>query len=142
MKLSVTTNAELVRQGLENLSLEIPKIGRNQIWKAMQSVLKKRKVYPPKRRNQKYVRTGRLGKGWSIGKADGAKDGYRISNEVPYTKYVAGDAYGGSQAWMHISTDQGKRWDLTRDLVEDEMLTLPQAIQDEIDIVARRERLV
>ena len=141
MKLSVTTNAELVRTGLQNLALEIPKIGRDQIWQAMQRVLTKRKLYPPMRRNQKYVRTGRLGKGWMIGRADGAKDGYKISSETPYTKYVAGSAYGTEQAWMHVSTDQGKRWDLTRDLVETEMLTLPQGIQDEIDIVARRNNL-
>jgi len=139
MKLSIALkNAELVRKGLQDLAAEIPKIGRLQIYQTMQAIQRKMKQYPPERINQKYRRTGRLGYGWEIVSQD---KGYTIQNDTPYTKYVVGNAYGLEQAWMHISTDQGKRWNLLRDAVEDEVGKLPQAIEDEISMVARRSGL-
>ena len=139
MRLSVTTNAQLVRTGLQNLTLAVPKIGRNQIWKAMQKARTRAKIYPKERLKQKYVRTFRLRDNWSIGKA--GENGYMITNPTPYTKYVMGDAYGTSQAWMHISTDQGKRWTMTRTIIEEEIAMLPDEITAEINMVARREGL-
>ncbi len=134
MQLSVTTNAKLVRMGLQNLALEVPKIGRAQIWAAMQRVRTRARIYPPERPRQKYIRTFRLRDNWKIGKA--GDNGYMISNTTPYTKYVMGSAYGTEQAWMHTG-----RWTLTRDLVEDELATLPENISSEINMVARREGL-
>ena len=139
MQISITTNAKLVRMGLQNLALEIPKIGRNQIWKVMQRVKARARIYPKERIGQKYVRTYRLRDSWEIGrKSSGTLEGYTIKNDTPYAPYVMGDAYGNRQAWMHISTDQGKRWTMTRDIVEDEIKTLPADISKEIDMVARR----
>ncbi len=141
MQLSVTTNADLVRMGLQNLALEVPKIGRNQIWQAMQRAQAKMRIYPAERKDQKYRRTYYLRKNWKIGKASGAMAGYTIQNDTPYAPYVVGDAYGQRQAWMHISTDQGKRWNLVRDVIEDEVKTLPEAITDELRMVARRYKV-
>ena len=124
------TGADLVRKGLQDLSAEIPKIGRLQIYQTEQAIVRRMKVYPPERPNQTYIRTGTLGGGWSI---TSRIDGYTISNSTPYTKYVVGNAYGLEQAWMH----QG-RWNLLRDVSDEEVGKLPAAIEDNISQVARR----
>jgi hypothetical protein len=74
-----------------------------------------------------------LGSGWTI---TPRQDGYTISNSTPYTKYVVGTAYGTEQAWMH----QG-RWQLLRDVSDEEVAKLPKEIEDNIMQVARREGL-
>ena len=138
-QLSLTvTNAELVRMGLQNLAAEVPKIGQGQIWNSAQAIVKRMKQYPPERINQRYRRTGTLGYGWGVLKKN---NGYTVQNDTPYTKYVVGNAYGLEQAWMHVSTDQGKRWNVLRDVVEEEVNLLPKAINEEIDMVARRSGL-
>ena len=134
MRLSVTTNAQLVRTGLQNLTLAVPKIGRNQIWKAMQRARTRAKIYPPELPRQKYVRTFRLRDNWKIGKA--GEIGYMITNPTPYTKYVMGDAYGTRQAMIHVG-----RWTTIRTIIEEEIATLPDEITAEINMVARREGL-
>jgi hypothetical protein len=138
MQISITTNAPIVRQGLENLALEIPNIGRRRVYNVMLKVRTRAKIYPKERIGQKYVRTYRLRENWNI---ERLKNGYMITNPTPYTKYVMGDAYGTSQAWMHISTDQGPRWTKTRDIVEQGIVTLPDEIREEINMVARRYKL-
>ena len=90
--------------------------------------------YPEKRPYQNYVRTGRLGFGWQVIKQD---LGYQVKNNVPYGKYVVGSAYGTGQAWMHRG-----RWQLLRDVVEDENKKFPDEIRDEIKLVARRNNVV
>ena len=137
-QISITTNAPLVRQGLENLAAEIPQVGRRRIYNTSNRVLVRMRKYPKERINQRYRRTGRLGRGWRLKKLD---NGYTIINDTKYTKYVVGTAYGTEQAWMHVSTDQGKRWQLLRDEVEAEIATLPQEIENEITLVARRNNL-
>ena len=128
-------NAELVRKGLQDLSAEIPQIGRLQIYRTCQAIVRQMKIYPPERIDQKYRRTGRLGDSWQIQSKD---NGYTVLNDTPYTKFVVGDAYGLQQAWMHVSTDQGKRWSLFRDVTEDEVNKLPNEISNEITMAARR----
>ena len=128
-------NAELVRKGLQDLGAEIPKIGRQQIYKTGQAIVRTMKQYPAERRGQRYIRTGRLGAGWTL---TSNTNGYTIRNNTPYTKYVVGNAYGLEQAWMHVSTDQGKRWNLFKDVQEDEVAKLPDEISKEISSVARR----
>jgi hypothetical protein len=137
-QISITTNAPLVRQGLENLAAEIPQVGRRRIYNTSNRVLVRMRKYPKERIGQRYRRTGRLGAGWKLKKLD---TGYTVINDTKYTKYVVGNAYGLQQAWMHVSTDQGKRWQLLRDEVEAEIKTLPQDIEDEIKLVARRNKL-
>lgn len=130
-QLSITVlNAEVVRKGLEDLSAEIPKIGRLQIYRAAQAIVRRMKEYPPPPAASTYVRTGTLGAGWMI---TSSTNGYTVSNSTPYTQYVTGNAYGLEQAWMHVG-----RWQLQRDVTEDEVSRLPEEIINEISMVARR----
>lgn len=130
-QLSITVqNADLVRKGLQDLGAEIPKIGRLQIYRTSQAIVRRMKVYPPERPGQTYIRTGTLGGGWTI---TSNTNGYTIRNDTPYTKRVVGNAYGLEQAWMH----QG-RWNLQRDVTEEEVQKLPDEIEKEISMVARR----
>ena len=131
MQLSVSLNgADIVRRGLEDLSREVPRVGREQIYRTMQGIVRRMKEYPPPPPFSSYTRTGTLGGGWHI-TPNG--NGYTVSNGTPYTAYVVGNAYGLEQAWMH----QG-RWQLVRDVTEDEVSKLPEAIINEISLVARR----
>lgn len=135
-QLSITLkNAELVRKGLQDLAAEIPKIGKLQIYRAGQAIVRKMKEYPPERRGQRYIRTYRFQGGWTL---TGTTNGYTIRNAWDKAKYVVGNAYGLEQAWMHVSTDQGKRWNVFRDVQEDEINKLPEEISKEISMVARR----
>lgn len=123
--------AELVRIGLQDLSKEIPEIGRLQIYRTEQAIVRRVK-YPPPAELPSYQRTYRLYKGWSI---IPRPNGYTIKNPVPYTKYVVGNAYGLEQAWMHARPG---RWPLLRDVSDDEVSKLPKEIDDNISQVARR----
>ena len=134
MQLSIQViGADIVRKGLQNLAAEIPKIGREQIYRTEQAIVRRMKVYPPAPPASKYVRTGTLGQGWTI---TSRADGYTISNATPYTKYVVGSAYGTEQAWMHVG-----RWLLLRDVSDEEIRKLPTEIDNHITQVARREGL-
>jgi hypothetical protein len=124
------TGAELVRRGLQDLSAEIPQIGRLQIYQTEQAIVRRMKTYPPPPAASTYVRTGTLGGGWMI---TPLTNGYTIRNDVPYTKHVVGNAYGLEQAWMHV-----ERWQLLRDVNDEEVAKLPKAIEDNITQVARR----
>ena len=130
------TGGEIVRQGLQDLSAEIPKIGRLQIYRTEQAIVKRLKSYwtsntPPELPS--YQRTGRLAAGYTI---TGIPNGYTLSNSVPYTKYVVGNAYGLNQAWMHSRPGRHTLW---RDIQDDEVAKLPQEIDDAISVVARRK---
>ena len=127
--------AEIVRKGLENLAAETPKVSRRRIYNTMLKIRTRLKTYPPPRRGQRYIRTFRLQRGWNIKQAN---NGYSINNATSYTKFVVGDAFGTSQAWMHISTDQGPRWPLMRNVFDDEVKKLPKEIEGDIKVVARR----
>lgn len=126
--------AQLVRTGLQNLSAEIPRIGREQIWLAMGRIKTRMQTYPPERPNQRYIRTYTLQAGWTI-EASGSI-GYRIRNQVGYTEYVVGSAYGTGQAPVHVG-----RWQILRDVVEEEVSSLPNDIDEHITMVARRSGL-
>jgi len=157
-QISVKTTAPLVRQGLENLTAEIPQIGRRRIRTVMERIKRRMQEYPPEPAGQstasshsalgtifrptkgRYRRTGNLGASWKIEEISGSM-GYTISNDAQrkgrsYGQYVVGDAYGTSQAWMH----QG-RWQKLRDVAEEEVDTLPEDVNNEILMVARRNNL-
>jgi hypothetical protein len=134
-QLSIKVNGELVRKGLQDLSAELPKIGRQQIRTMLNRVVRRQQEYPAERPGQKYRRTGTLFSHWAIKEID---KGYLLSNDAShkgraYAQYVVGDAYGTRQAWFH----QG-RWNLTRDVVEQEIEKLPDEIEKEIVLVVRR----
>lgn len=83
------------------------------------------KPYPPKRPNQRYVRTFRMQARW---KADPAQGGARIYNEQPYAGHVVGDGEGRGQAYMHVG-----RWWLARSEIEAERPKLRDALVREMD---------
>jgi hypothetical protein len=133
MKLSIRVNGQLVRQGLEDLQKEIPDIGRRRMRTILERAKRIMEAYPQERPGQRYLRTGRLFRGWQLKKLPSNK-GYSLGNSVDYAHYVVGDAYGTSQAWMH--TD---RWPNFRDVTEKELEALPKEIEQEIVLVARRK---
>lgn len=158
MRLSIDLpNARLVRQGAQNLDAEIPQVGRRQIRTSLNRIIRIMQAYPPERPGQyrtgshpilgttyiavRYKRTGRLGRSWVIERK--GDNGYVIKNDARspktrkrYAQYVVGNAYGAGQAWMHKG-----RWDVFRDVVDDEMQTLPAPINREIEMVARRNNV-
>jgi hypothetical protein len=130
-QLSITVkNADVVRKGLQDLAAEIPKIGREQIYRTGQAIVRRMKEYPPPPPQSLYVRTGTLGGGWTL---TSNTNGYTVRNNTPYTKYVVGNAYGLEQAWMHVG-----RWQVFRDVQEEEVAKLPPEIDNHITMVARR----
>jgi hypothetical protein len=154
-QISIKTNAPLVRQGLENLTKEIPAIGRRRIYNTMRKIQARMRKpgksphYPIKWDSEKQrraffatkgfgrgiptTRTGQYTSGWKIVKQD---TGYQLTNQVGYTKYVGGDAYGQIHSGIHVG-----RWPVLRDEVEAEIKTLPDEIEKEIKLVARRNNL-
>jgi len=127
--------ADLVRKGLQDLSAEIPKIGKLQIYRTEQTVVRRMKEYwtmnvPPELPS--YQRTGELAGGYVI---IPTSSGYMIRNSVGHTVFVVGNAYGLEQAWMHAKPGRHK---LLRDVNEEEVEKLPPEIEKEISMVARR----
>lgn len=135
-QLSVSINgAEIVRKGLQDLAAEIPKVGREQIYRTMQAIVRREKEYwtinvPPALPS--YQRTGGFASGWIITPKD---NGYSASNSWGKTKHVVGNAYGLEQAWMHARPG---RFPLFRDVAEEEVKKLPPEVEKEISMVARR----
>ena len=120
MKLSIRVRDELVRQGLENLSAEIPAIGRRRMRTILERVKRIMEAYPSERPGQKYVRSGRMFRSWRIEKL-GNNKGYSLGNVAKfkgnaYPHFVVGNAYGTGQAWMHRG-----RWPQFRTVTEKEL---------------------
>lgn len=132
MQLSVQVQGTLVRNGLQNLDAEIPKVSRLVIYRSSQRIVQRMKGYPS-RSGSKYKRTFRFRDNWII---TSRESGYQIQNRTPYGHHVVGDAYGGRQAWMHVGI-----WTPLRDVAEEEVKDLPQEISKEIVMVARRNGL-
>lgn len=131
--------AKLVRKSLQDLGREVPRIGRLQIRRTLDRIVKIMRVYPPRPSGSTYIRTGRLGRSWKIETA--GPSGYRIKNEARfrnrrYSKYVVGSASGEGQAWMHVG-----RWPLFRSVVDSEGAKLPSEIARHIKLHARKLRL-
>ena len=136
MQLTIKSNVGLVRQGLQDLQGQPVKIGRRKIFDAMNRITREMEGYPRERPNQRYKRTGNLGASWKVLNVG---DGYRISNDArgpkgrAYAKYVVGDSYGTSQAWMHRG-----RWQNFRDVVDAEVEKLPPEVVQELNMITRR----
>ena len=129
------TGAELVRKGLQDLGAEIPKIGKLQIYRTEQAIVRRMKEYwtmgnPPELPS--YTRSGDLAGGYVI---ISTTNGYMVRNDIPYTQLVVGNAYGLEQAWMHARPGRHKKF---RDVTEEEVAKLPPEIDKEITMVARR----
>lgn len=133
MQLSVRVRTEVVRQGLENLSSEIPALGRRRLRTVLERVKRVMEAYPEQRPGQRYRRTGKLFSGWRINKLSNNK-GYSLGNVRDYSHFVVGNAYGAGQAWMHKG-----RWVNFRTVTEKELEAVPNELEKEIVMVARRE---
>jgi|WetSurSiteA1Bulk_404760.scaffolds.fasta_scaffold35497_2 hypothetical protein len=129
---------ELVRIGLQNLDGEVIQIGRLPLYKTCQAIVRRVKIYPPPRPNQKYIRTFNLRDSWEI--LHYQERGYRIRNAARkpgggyYPTYVVGDSYGKRQAWMHVG-----RWFVARDVVEEEVGKLPAEISKHIMVWTKKK---
>ena len=157
VQLSLKIKSGMVRQGLEELTEEAPKVGRLRIYRTMQAIRKRMKRepgpfrgrYPWKSEKQRrYVmmmisrglikvprpRTHRYSRGWRIEKTE---YGYMLRNRTPYSKWVGGSAYGTNQARIHRG-----RWPLLRNEFDAEIQRLPEEIADQVVVVARREGFV
>jgi len=152
----VTTKegVRLVRQGLQNLSEDIPKIGQNQIWKTLVKARATAKIYPnqvagsnwARQPSRIYIRTYRLKKSVKIKKIKDTKYGiYGYSLSVDpvevrkgydkhYGRYVKGDPFSG---WAQVPVHAG-RWSILRDDVQNELNQLPKEILDELKPIAKK----
>lgn len=146
-------NAQIVRQGLQNLDAEIPQVGRLPIYRtaqAIQQAMKKRGAKPthpinwvsarqrkaffasdgfrggiPHKRSDHYINS------WKVERIGDM--GYRVINQSEDASFVGGNAYGQGQSPIHRG-----RWPLFRDTADKETIKLPDAIRKEISVVARR----
>lgn len=150
-------HGELVRQGLENLSEEIPQVGRRRIYLRMLRVKTRlgetapKPTYPinwdnsekqkkfvlaklRKEHNLPYKRSGKTQRGWTL---TSLEDGYRLANEEPAAFFVYGDMFKRkSQITIHAG-----RWPLTKVIAFEELDTLPQEIQLDIEAAKKRSGL-
>ena len=153
LSFKVGPGAKLVRKGLENLRAEIPKVGRETIYKRLE-LAKKDLSKPPKSpkppglwdsERQKiayfksdgfgsgipYKPTGRASRSWII-RAIG-KIGWTLTNTFKAAVYLFGNYEGERQSVIHA----GRRpnfYETVRVHVE----RLPKAIQNNLDSVIRR----
>lgn len=151
-------NATLVRKGLQDLDADIPRIGAETIFAAMQKAQRimqtpgKKIGYPVNWDSQKqrrayfatngfgagipYRRTGAYEKSWYIRRNPRGqrKDvGYSLISNSPAAKWVGGSADGTGQSWIHFD-----RWSLVREAVERAFSKLPQEIESHIQMTIRR----
>lgn len=148
-------NAQLVEKRFQDLTEEMPKIGRQQIRVVMERIKRRMQEYPPEPPGQsiaeahpllgtvyrtaagRYHRTGLLGASWFIDRTP-KDDGYTIKNDAQrkgrgYARYVVGSARGDGQAWMHKG-----RWQLLRNVADEEVQKLPEEITKSVTMIARK----
>ncbi len=155
-QLSIQTEGTLVRNGLQNLSDEIPKVSRLAMYRASQRIQQRMKKvgakpsYPINWASNKqrmaffasngfgggipYRRTGKYPSGWKV--VQKGSTGYTVTNDYEATQYIAGNAYGQNQSSIHAG-----RWPVLRDEADAEVKDLPDEIEREIIMVARRNGL-
>jgi hypothetical protein len=136
--ISIKADTKLVTQGLQDLKKTPPEIGRRKMLDMANRITRRMEEYPVAR-NEKEAkrRTGKLYRSWQVKKLEG---GYQVSSDArgkngkSYSHYVVGNAYGTGQAWMHKG-----RWQLFRDVVDDEVQKMPTEIAGAVRMVARRD---
>ena len=67
-----------------------------------------------------YRRSGRLQSSWFLRRKG---QGYSVGSDVPYARFVRGNASGAGQAWMHVG-----RWRLLADIASDTVVDLKAAL--------------
>jgi hypothetical protein len=155
VQVAITVKAQIVRQGLQDLSADIPKIGRLQLYRASQSIVRIMRIYPPAPSGSRYERTGRLGDSFKIErlvqgykiinnvksraqrsrKARGRKRAHIAREGVLYARYVIGDVNGeGQSGYM-------KHWRLIRDVAIEEVDKLVPEVSKLIHLSAKAKGL-
>lgn len=150
LTLKTSIDAQLVRQGLEDLTAEIPKIGRKRIYEAVlrvRGVLRTpgaRPTYPinwvSAKQKRAFFATDGFGGGipharrgmekrWDIVPVE---RGYRFENPAPGAVYVFGNYEGERQSPIHAG-----RWAVFQEVVEKEIQELPEDIEQHITYYAR-----
>ena len=130
--LVVEDNAEVVRQGLQNLGRDMPQVGRLGIFRTAQAIVTRLHntdgapsstpvMWDSDRQRKAYfasngfgggvptVRTGDTKRAWQLVRLD---NGYSIYNSTPAAGHVYGDINGKGQSRIHEG-----RWVLFQDIV-------------------------
>lgn len=150
-----TRGAELVRDGLEDLTKEVPLISRKRIYESMLGVRKILSTPAPKptyplrwasERQRRYViamlkaqgnlpyrRTNQMPRGWVIERTE---TGYRIYNTNDAAVHVYGNYEGARQQPMH----EGRHPVMQR-VVEEAIQKLPSEIEGDITYYGRSKGL-
>jgi hypothetical protein len=148
-------NAQIVRQGLQDLAADVPKIGRMQLYRASQNIVRDMKIYPAQPSGSKYVRTyelknsfkiERLAQGYKIindaktraqraRKARGSKRSHIARAGQMYARYVIGDNLGQGQSQYNT------HWRLIRDVTNEEIDRLIPEVSSLIHISAKQKGL-
>ena len=145
------TGAEVVRQGLQDLNAEIPRIGRKGIYDKMRGVLtrlrqpgapstspvnwdseKQRRFVLAKlsaEDNLPYRRTGHIPRAWELVPLP---LGYRLENSQDASVYLYGNYEGLRQSSIHEG-----RWPIFHDLVDAAIEDMPQDIESQISFYGR-----
>lgn len=144
--------AELVRQGLEDMTAEIPRIGRKRIYGAMRraqgilKTVKSRPRYPiqwdSERQKRAFFATDGFGRGiptrrtgaslrWEI---TNTGTGYMLSVAADWAGYLYGHYDGGGQSRIFEGT-----YPLFRDVVENQITNLPPEIEQDITYYGRQK---
>jgi hypothetical protein len=97
----------------------------------------KGRAYPPKPPRSTYVRTGQLANRWRVEKQGPSRHAIMNDAKGPrgqlYATHVVGDGMGENQAWMHRG-----RWWIARDVIEEEIPALRNALSTAIKNVWER----
>ncbi len=155
--ITVHIDGQLVRKGLQNLSDEIPKVGRLQIYNAALRIRTGMRVRGPRpswpiqwdspRQRIAFFASEGFGGGIPHTRTDQYVDswqlerigdiGYRVFNFSNGAEAIAGDVVNGVQSKIHKG-----RWPVFRSVVLQEVEKLPQEISREIKVVAARNGLL
>jgi len=151
----VGPGAKMVRAGLQNLKKEVPQVGRKPIYQMMlrikddmQKEGKKRNPFDPVHWDSRLQQVAFFASGGFGGgiphKRDGAYQsgmvierldrGYRFVSKSPATKFIGGDAYG----LVHSEINKPQDWPNLRDVIDEQMKTLPEETRAELRLVQRR----
>ena len=152
VQLSIKVDAELVRKGLENLSSEIPKIGRATIYDALLEAKQELSVNPsrPKppglwdsKKQQlayfisggfgkgiPYRPTGKAGRSWVIQRLG---EGWKLLNKFAQAVYLFGNWEGERQSVIHA----GRRPNF-KETLQAHVERLPKTIQANLNSVIKR----
>lgn len=152
IQMTIKADTDIVRQGLEDLSREIPRIGRQRIYEALrhaQGILKAAKSRPgspiqwdtEKQRKAFFAsdgfgrgiptrRTGRSNR-WDLVRSG---DGWMLSNPTDYAGYLYGHYDGGGQSRIFRAD-----YPLFQGVVENEVTALPPDIEQHITYYGREK---